>query len=74
VHLVFALGREDEQCRPEVGMPERPAQYDHALFGKAVDDRRVLIPAFLLPPRPRVIPARAREFSDEEVFQPTPPR
>jgi hypothetical protein len=74
VHLVLALGPEDEQGRPEVGISEGPAENDHASFDKAVDEGRVLVPTGLLASRPRVIPTRAGEFSNEEVIQPTPPR
>ena len=74
VDLVRALRREDEQCRPEVGISERATQDDHALFGEAVNEDRVLVPTILLPPWPRAIPTRPGKLSNEEVIQPAPPR
>ena len=47
MHLVLALGPEDEQGRPEVGISEGPAENDHASFDKAVDEGRVLVPTGL---------------------------
>lgn len=73
MHLVFAFGGEDEQCRAEVGVPDRAAKNDYAFCDKAVDERNVLAPPVLLSARPRRIPVWARELSNEEVIQPAPP-